>query len=281
MHAFTRRYADVFGNLAPGTASPRLVTKNVSEALARVNRSRPAPSQRRAAPIVSPAMMKLTLSATLVLVFAAAPISAQVATAEAYRDIGNTLLGRGQTAEAIASYQDALRLRPDFADARRGLGMAYMKLGRHKDAEREFRRLTAARPRDASAHYDLGCALSARGRNEDALMSYREALRLQPGHAQARIAVVTTLTELGRAGEAIAALQESPGTDEPFSVTLGRRARAAHAVGKHAEAVLFWTQALDTDPGYFDTRAAERVLWDASVAALTKARVPATTSRAP
>ena len=225
--------------------------------------------------------MRLTLSAALAIAFAAAPITAQVATAEAYRDIGNTLLGRGQTVEAIASYQDALRLRPDFAEARRGLGMAYMKLGRPRDAEREFRRLTAARPRDASAHYDLGCALSARGRHEDALMSYRETLRLQPGHAQARIAVVTTLTELGRAGEAIGALQESPRADEAPAMTLGRRARAAHAVGKHAEAVLFWTQALDTDPSYFDTRAAERVLWDASVAALTKPRVPATTSRAP
>lgn len=232
-------------------------------------------------PIVSPGMVKLTLVAAVALVFAAAPIAAQVATAEAYRDIGNTLLGRGQVAEAIASYQDALRLRPDFADARRGLGMAYMKLGRPKDAEHEFRRLIAVRPHDASAHYDLGCALSARGRHEDALVSYREALRLQPGHAQARIAVVTTLTELGRGGEAIAALHESPRPDEPASEALGRRARAAHAVGKHAEAVLFWTQALDIDPGYFDTRAAERVLWNASVAALTKVRVPATTSHAP
>jgi tetratricopeptide (TPR) repeat protein len=226
-------------------------------------------------------MMKLTLSAALALVVAAAPATAQVASAEAYRDIGNTLLGRGQTAEAIASYKDALRLRPDFPDALRGLGMAYMKVGRHKDAEREFRRLTAARPRDAAAHYDLGCALSARERHEDALLSYREALRLQPGYAQARIAVVTTLTELGRAGEAIAALQESPRANEPPAVTLGRRARAAHAVGKHAEAVLFWTQALDTDAGYFDTRAAERVLWDASITALTKARARTTTSRAP
>jgi Flp pilus assembly protein TadD len=156
-----------------------------------------------------------------------------------------------------------------------------MKAGRHKDAEREFRRLTEVRPRDANAHYDLGCALSARGHHENALMSYREALRLQPGHAQARMAVVSTLTELGRAGEAIAALQDSPRSGEPASVTLGRRARAAHAVGKHAEAVVFWTQALDTDPAYFDARAAERVLWDASVAALTRARAPATTSRAP
>ena len=226
-------------------------------------------------------MLKLTLCAALALVFAAAPMTAQVATAEAYRDIGNTLLARGQTAEAIASYQDALRLRPDFPDALRGLGMAHMKLRRYKDAERAFRRLTVAKPRDPSAHYDLGCALSARGHHEDALMTYREALRLQPGHAQARIAVVTTLTELGRAGEAIAALQESPRAGEPASATLGRRARAAHAVGKHAEAVVFWTQALDTDPSYFDTRTAERVLWDASIAALTKARAPTTTSRAP
>jgi tetratricopeptide (TPR) repeat protein len=226
-------------------------------------------------------MMKLTLSVALALVAAASPSTAQLATPEAYRDIGNTLLGRGQATDAIASYKDALRLRPDYPDALRGLGLAYMKLGRHKDAEREFRRLTIARPRDASAHYDLGCALSARARHEDALMSYREALRLQPGHAQARIAVVTTLTELGRAAEAIAALQQSPRADEPPAVTLGRRAHAAHAVGKHAEAVLFWTQALDLDAGYFETRAAERVLWDASIAALTKSRGPTTTSRAP
>lgn len=225
--------------------------------------------------------MKHIFSFALALVCGAAPLAGQAATAEVYRDIGNTLLARGRAAEAAASYQDALRLRPGFPEAHRGLGIAYMKLGRHKDAERQFRQLTRATPRDPGAHYDLGSALTARGHHEEALAAYREALRLQPGHAGARLAVVTTLTELGRAGEAIAALQDSPRGDEPAAVTLGRRARAAHAVGRHAEAVLFWTQALDTDPGYFDTRQAERVLWDASVAALTQARPPATARRAP
>ncbi|MGQ0714028.1 MAG: tetratricopeptide repeat protein [Gemmatimonadaceae bacterium] len=220
-------------------------------------------------------------SLALTLVCIAAPLAGQEATADVYRDIGNTLLARGRAAEAVASYQDALRLRPRFPEAQRGLGLAYMRLGRHEDAERAFRDLSKASPRDAGAHYELGRALSARGRHEDALVAYREALRLQAGHAAARLAVVTTLTELGRGGEAIAALQDSPRGDEPPAVTLGRRARAAHAVGRHAEAVLFWTQALDTDPGYFDSREAERVLWDASVAALTQGRSGATARRAP
>jgi tetratricopeptide (TPR) repeat protein len=149
--------------------------------------------------------------------------------------------------------------------------MAFMKMNRHDAAEREFRHLVTSRPRDAGAHYYLGCALYARGAHEEALASYREALRLQPGHAEARLAAVMVLTDLGRSGEAIAALSETPRAGEPTSVRLGRRARAAHVAGRHAEAVLFWTQSLESDPAYFHTRGAERLLWNASVAALTAA----------
>jgi tetratricopeptide (TPR) repeat protein len=149
--------------------------------------------------------------------------------------------------------------------------MAFMKLNRHDAAEREFRRLVALRPEDAGAHYYLGCALFARGHQEEALGSYREALRLQPGHAEARLAVVMALTDLGRGAEALGALSETPRAGEPPSVAFGRRARAAHVAGRHGEAVLFWTEALESDPAYFDTREAERLLWDASFAALSAA----------
>ena len=91
---------------------------------------------------------------------------------------------------------------------------------------------------------------------------------------------MSTLTELGRPGEAIAALSETPRHDELPSVTLGRRARAAHGAGRHAEAVLLWTQALESDPAYFDARGPERLLWNESVSALT-ARKPVTATGAP
>jgi tetratricopeptide (TPR) repeat protein len=178
------------------------------------------------------------------------------------------------------AYQEALRLRADYHQARRGLGLAYMKMRRHEDAEREFRQVVESTPLDAGAHYDLGCALTARGRHDDALASYRTALRLQPGFAQARLALVTTLTDLQRPAEAIAVLQEVPRKDEPASATLGRQARAAHAAGQHAKAILLWTQALEVDPAYFDARDAERVLWDVSIAQLGR-RTTSAPARAP
>ena len=225
-------------------------------------------------------MRAYAIGIALALLCATSSADGQSATAEVYRDIGNTLMRRGRTAEAVKSYEDALRVRPDFDDARRGLGLALMKLKRHDAAERQFRKIVGSRPNDANAHYDLGSALSARGKHEDALAAYREALRLQPGHATARLAIVSTLTELGRAGEAISTLSDAPRSDEPPAVRLARRARAAHAAGKHAEALLFWTQALEADPSYFDTREAERRMWDASVAALSP-RPPVTSSQSP
>jgi tetratricopeptide (TPR) repeat protein len=225
--------------------------------------------------------MRSSLAALAVaLVCAASPVAGQATTADLYRDIGNTLMHRGRAAEAAKSYQDAIRLRPDFHEARRGLGLAWMKLGRPRDAEREFRHIVSARPRDAAAHYDLGCALTASGQHENALASYREALRLQPSHSAARLAVVTTLTELGRGNEAMAALSDAPVAGEPPAVSLGRRARAAHSSGRHAEALLLWTQALESDAAYFDSRAQERLLWSESVAALST-RKPVASGRAP
>ena len=213
--------------------------------------------------------MRPYLPALLLALCVASPAAGQAATGEVYRDIGNTLMQRGRPADAAKSYAEALRLRPDLHDARRGLGMAFMKMKRHDAAEREFRQLVTARPQDAGAHYYLGVALYARGAHEEALASYREALRLQPGHAEARLAVVMVLTDLGRSAEAIAALAETPRAGEPAWITLAKRARAAHAAGRHAEAVLFWSQTLESYPGYFTTREAERMLWNESVAAVT------------
>jgi tetratricopeptide (TPR) repeat protein len=223
--------------------------------------------------------MKPCIRLALALMCAASPAAGQSASAEVYRDIGNTLMQRGRHDDAVKSYGEALRLRPDLHDARRGLGMAFMKMNRYEAAEVEFRRLVSARPEDAGAHYYLGCALYARGRHEEALASYREALRLQPGHAEARLAIVMALTDLGRSTEAMAELSETPRKGEPRALSFGRRARTAHVAGRHGEAVLLWTEALSSDSTYFVTRKAERLLWDASVAAITAAS-PAS-SRAP
>ena len=60
--------------------------------------------------------------------------------AEAYNNLGNALKDQGKLEEAIASYQQALRLKPDYAEAHNNLGNA---LTRSREARRGDRQLRA------------------------------------------------------------------------------------------------------------------------------------------
>lgn len=55
---------------------------------------------------------------------------------------GNLLLETGDVAGAIARFETAIKLDPDYADAHHNLGVAYKRAGRRSDAVRELRRAT-------------------------------------------------------------------------------------------------------------------------------------------
>ncbi len=52
----------------------------------------------------------------------------------------------GREADAIAEYQETIRLRPDLAAAHRNLGLEYARTGRRDDAAREWRTALALNP---------------------------------------------------------------------------------------------------------------------------------------
>ena len=55
---------------------------------------------------------------------------------------GNLLLEAGDLDGAIARFETAIKLDPDYADAHHNLGVAYKRAGRRSDAVRELRRAT-------------------------------------------------------------------------------------------------------------------------------------------
>jgi tetratricopeptide (TPR) repeat protein len=57
-------------------------------------------------------------------------------------NVANRLLEAGDAAAAIARYETAIRLDPDFPEAHHNLGVAYKRVGRGSDAVRELRRAT-------------------------------------------------------------------------------------------------------------------------------------------
>ena len=113
----------------------------------------------------------------------------------------------GRLAEAIAHYEEAVRLKPDFAEAHNNLGSALQSIpGRLNKAVAHYGEALRLRPGFAEAHNNLGGALEAMpGRLDDAIAQYVEALRLKADFVQARLNLARVLGKMpGRLDEAIA-----------------------------------------------------------------------------
>jgi tetratricopeptide (TPR) repeat protein len=90
-------------------------------------------------------------------------------------------------------------------------------LGRWDEAAEVHRRAIAGRPQDGEAHRRLGAALlHGLGRPSDAEASLREAIRLGAGEARAWGDLALALVALGRLADAVTAFDEALRLDPRF-----------------------------------------------------------------
>jgi Flp pilus assembly protein TadD len=97
-----------------------------------------------------------------------------------YVSIGDARLRQRRAAEAIASYESALRLRPGDPDILLQLGLALGAAGRRAEASLAFGGAAAARPTDIRLLNLWGRSLAAEGRYTDAVLPLRRLAELAP-----------------------------------------------------------------------------------------------------
>jgi len=121
----------------------------------------------------------------------------------AHNNLAMLLAGEGHRDEAIAHYQEAVRLKPDFAEAHSNLGVALVEQGKIEDSIAQFQDALRWKPDDAQADSNLGNVLQMQGRLAEAVGRYEEALRLQPTNADAHNNLGIALLAQGKRKEAI------------------------------------------------------------------------------
>ena len=112
---------------------------------------------------------------------------ARLTTAIAHNNLGNALLQKGSVDEAIAHYQKALQIKPDYAEAHNNLGNALLQKGSVDEAIIHYQKALQIKPDYAEAHNNLGNALLQKGSVDEAIVHYQKALQINPDYAEAHI----------------------------------------------------------------------------------------------
>jgi hypothetical protein len=111
----------------------------------------------------------------------------------------------GRQADAIAHYEIAIRIKPDYAEAHNNLAILLASQpGRQADAVAHFEAALHFKPDYAEAHNNLANFLATQpGREADAIAHYEAALRIRPDYAHAHFDLAVLLARLpGRQAEA-------------------------------------------------------------------------------
>jgi tetratricopeptide (TPR) repeat protein len=150
--------------------------------------------------------------------------------------------------EALASFDQAIKVKPDFHEAWNSRGISLDDLGRYEEAIASYDKAIEFKPDKHEAWYNRGISLSNLGRNEEAIASYDKAIEVKPDKHGAWNSRGISLGNLGRNEEAIAsfdkAIEFKPDKHEAWY----NRGVALSGLGRYEDELASYDKAIEFKP---------------------------------
>jgi tetratricopeptide (TPR) repeat protein len=106
--------------------------------------------------------------------------------AAAFFERGNACFKAGDWENAIAEYDQAIRLKRDYTEAYHARGLAYYHKGIFRLAIADFDQVIRRNPGSAQAYFDRGSAYLEQEQYDWAIADFDKAIQLQPDYAEAK-----------------------------------------------------------------------------------------------
>ncbi|BAY24512.1 family 2 glycosyl transferase [Calothrix sp. NIES-2100] len=118
------------------------------------------------------------------------PVTDTNLNAEEHFNLGNIFLKEGKLEAAAASFQQSLKIRPDYAEAHHNLGCALTGQRDLESAKKCFQQALKIMPDFVYAYWNLGNTYYDLGDLEAAIEAYQQALKFQPDLSRAKFGLL-------------------------------------------------------------------------------------------
>ena len=167
---------------------------------------------------------------------------------EAWYNRGYALGNLERLEAAITSYDQALKIKPDKYEAWNNRGYVLRNLGRLEEAITSYDQALKIQPDLQEAWYNRGYVLRTLGRLEEAIASYDQALKIQPDYYQAWYNRGYVLGNLGRLEEAITSYDQALKIKPDDTTTFYNKACCYALQGNVEQAIENLQQAINLNP---------------------------------
>ncbi len=170
--------------------------------------------------------------------------------ADAHSNLGNAFRQKGQVDEALLQYKHALDIEPDFAEARNNLGNTLLQVGQVDEAIAHFQSALKSKPDYADAHSNLGNAFRQKGQVDEAITHYLTALEIKPDFAAAHNNLAVALLQKGQVDEAILHCRKALKIKPNLADTHYNLGNALRQKGQVHEAIVYYQKTLELKPDF-------------------------------
>ncbi|WP_449417793.1 CHAT domain-containing protein [Phormidium nigroviride] len=172
--------------------------------------------------------------------------------AKAWFERGNELLMSGDVEDAIVSYDQAIKIKPDLHEAWSNRGFALVNLRLLEEAIASFDKAIEFKPNFHDAWNNRGSTLVILEQIEEAIISYDKAIEIKPDYHDAWYNRGVALHKLGRFEKAIASLDKAIEIKPDYHDAWFNRGSALGNLGQFEEALASWDKTIEFKSDYHE-----------------------------
>jgi tetratricopeptide (TPR) repeat protein len=162
-------------------------------------------------------------------------------------EIGTMALQLSQWHDAIAAFQQTLKLRHNDPVALYSLGRAFLGEWKFEDARQQFARYVEARPDDASGHGALGMTLAALESTQEAREQFERSIVLAPEQTESYFRLGLIELNVKDLDEAATNFREVLTRDSKHAGALSALGRVAFEQKRYSDAIDLLQRAIASD----------------------------------